>query len=214
MQLLIALLSLFAAFPSLTVAQSVKTTQISYEPVDDSPNLTNLASVSYDAESLDAQLLTWTPPSLADRKLASSRLLRLHTSSGSSTLTTLSAFNDTLQQILSLHLDSTGNVLSASISARPPPSPAQNELGSQKGKSNQSKKSKSIIKEDTVNPQVVLVPTTPGPLPKLNQRKPVKLDEGGREVPQQEEQPKSFLQKYWWVFLLVTVLALSGGGDK
>jgi hypothetical protein len=54
-----------------------------------------------------------------------------------------------------------------------------------------------------------------GPSPKLNTRKPPVVGADGREVPQEAEQPeKTFFQKYWWVFILVSVFALAGGGDK
>ena len=215
MNLLAFFLVSFIAILHNVSGQSLKTTQISYEPVDGSSKLASLASISYDSVTLDVQLLTWTPPSISKKKEGSSRLLRLQAAgTDSNTLTTLSAFNQTLQQILALHLDSHGNVNSASLSTRTPTSLSKISPTSKKSKSDRAKKDKTTTHEDSRNPQVVLIPATAGPLPKLNQRKPIKVDDGGREIPQQEEQPKSFIQKYWWIFLLVTVLALSGGGDK
>ncbi|KAJ9129919.1 hypothetical protein NKR19_g10131 [Coniochaeta hoffmannii] len=58
-------------------------------------------------------------------------------------------------------------------------------------------------------PQVVVVPTARGKQPDLN--KPVVLSPEGRKV--QEEQEKSFLQKYWWVLAIGAVLVMGGGGD-
>jgi hypothetical protein len=62
---------------------------------------------------------------------------------------------------------------------------------------------------------VELITPTPGPMPKLNSRKPTVIGPDGKEAPAEGEVPeKSFFQKYWWVFLLLTVVAMAGSGDK
>jgi hypothetical protein len=60
-------------------------------------------------------------------------------------------------------------------------------------------------------PSVVVLPETRGKQPELN--KPVVLSATGRKM--DEEVPKTFLQKYWWMIGIVAFLALgSGGGEK
>jgi hypothetical protein len=54
-----------------------------------------------------------------------------------------------------------------------------------------------------------------GPVPKLNSRKPTVVGPDGKESPAEGEvSEKSFFQKYWWVFLILTVVAMAGSGDK
>ncbi|MCJ1356970.1 MAG: hypothetical protein MMC33_006966 [Icmadophila ericetorum] len=49
-----------------------------------------------------------------------------------------------------------------------------------------------------------------GPRPVLN--KPVALTKEGKVVGKEEVDERGFIQKYWWVFLGVAVLAMAGGG--
>ncbi|RDW67099.1 uncharacterized protein DSM5745_08965 [Aspergillus mulundensis] len=57
---------------------------------------------------------------------------------------------------------------------------------------------------------VELVADELGPSPHLN--RPIVV---GRDGKNSEEQPeKTMFQKYWWVFLIVTFLAMSGGGER
>ncbi|KAL1975693.1 hypothetical protein VTN31DRAFT_4085 [Thermomyces dupontii] len=55
---------------------------------------------------------------------------------------------------------------------------------------------------------VDLVRARSGPTPELN--KPIVPRPDGAP---QEQAEKTFFQKYWWIFLIVTFLAMSGGGD-
>ena len=58
---------------------------------------------------------------------------------------------------------------------------------------------------------MVVVQAVQAPVPVLN--RPVELTAEGK-VPEKEAE-KSFMQKYWWVFLGAAVLAMAGGGgDK
>ncbi|KAI9802920.1 MAG: hypothetical protein M1825_002151 [Sarcosagium campestre] len=57
---------------------------------------------------------------------------------------------------------------------------------------------------------VKVVRPSRGPLPELE--RPLVVDESGR-VPQKEPE-KSLLQKYWWLFIVMAVFAMMGGGDK
>ncbi|KAL4902872.1 hypothetical protein BDW74DRAFT_58895 [Aspergillus multicolor] len=57
---------------------------------------------------------------------------------------------------------------------------------------------------------VELVANELGPSPHLN--RPIVVGPDGKSP---EEQPeKTLFQKYWWVFLIVTFLAMSGGGEQ
>lgn len=197
--------AIFCSFYLATLVSSA-IVDITYSAAGTSSKPANLARVSYDAASLQSELLSWTPPKSTDKTFASSRLIAIQVPDGGSTLSTLSAFNETQQQCLTLHLDASGDAYSAALFARdvqsiPPPA-----------KSPRSSKSSTKLKPDT---QITLLLPSPGPSATLNHRKPVKVDESGREIPgPEQEKEKTFLQKYWWVFLIVTVLALGGGGDK
>lgn len=195
----IAFLCLALALLSPFVLSAV--VDISYSQAGTTFKPNDLARVSYDTTNLHSEILSWTPPKLTEKSLPSLRLLSIQVANGGSTLTTLSAFNETLRQVLTLHLGVQGSVYSVSISAQNPQSFSE------------PSEPRRLKKES--NPQVILQPSTPGPIASLNHRKPVKVDQTGKEVPAPEqEREKTFLQKYWWVFLLVTILALGGGGDK
>ncbi|KAL9616533.1 MAG: hypothetical protein Q9160_008600 [Pyrenula sp. 1 TL-2023] len=202
---------LYATFCSLIIATLVSSVSsaivdITYSAAGFASKPTNLARISYDAASLQSELFSWTPPDPTDKKFATSRLISIQVPDEGSTLTTLSAFNETQQQCLTLHLDASGHVYSAALFAR------DLQSVSPPVKSQRSSKSPTNLKPST---QITLLPPSPGPSATLNHRKPVKVDESGREIPgPEQEKEKTFLQKYWWVFLIVTVLALSGGGDK
>lgn len=180
------------------------TVDVTYSQAGSTSKPRNLATILYDATSLQASIPSWTPPALSDKTLASSRLLSIHVPDGGASLTTLSTFNRTLQQVITLHIDVHGNAYSVAISTLDPrsfPEPAQNL--------------QSRGRKQGTKPKVVVQPPTPGPTVTLNHRKPVKIDESGKEIPTpDQEREKTFLQKYWWVFLIVTILALGGGGDK
>lgn len=160
-----------------------------------------LASIDYNTSSLESKVLSYFPQAVSEttnEPQTSHPLLRISTDSAdsSTTITSLSTFNPTYTQTLSLHLNGDGVVFAASFSADPlnPPPPTSND--------------------PIQHLKVVLVEPNLGPTPKLNSRKPVVVGADGKEIPQVPEVEKSFFQKYWWAFALVAVLALSGGGDK
>ncbi|PWY69817.1 hypothetical protein BO94DRAFT_539878 [Aspergillus sclerotioniger CBS 115572] len=61
-----------------------------------------------------------------------------------------------------------------------------------------------------VSPQLELVSNQTGPRPHLHQ--PVILGPNGKTA--EEVAEKTFFQKYWWLFLVITFLAMSGGGES
>jgi hypothetical protein len=178
--------------------------EIFYQPLTQSTStgkVSQLASISYNVSTLDSIVHQYTPPAAAEttnEPQTSSPLIRIFTNSakGSTSVTSLSTFKPTNTPILTLHLNDDASVFAASFSADPL-SPS------------------SSSKDPSSNLIVNILPPTPGPAPKLNQRKPVVVGADGKEVPQVPEVEKSFFQKYWWAFALVAVLALTGGGgDK
>ncbi|RMZ74914.1 hypothetical protein DV737_g5610, partial [Chaetothyriales sp. CBS 132003] len=141
--------------------------------------------------------------------------------------------------------DPDGSIFSASIgSTSPPPLTAEEErlrrkierakargkptpsAAKPKPKSKSKKKSgKDQKPAEKVEPDrlatgvpkvgVTLIPAKAGPTAKLGSRAPPQLDADGNEILQKQEQEKTFFQKYWWVFLAASLLALgSGGGEK
>ena len=200
---------------------------LSYEPVHEALAVKPLATIVYDPKTLKCSLSSWMPPSTdsisTTLEPTSPQLLRILLPNGSSTLTSLATFNNSLTQTISLHVSSAdGTIYSASVSATvPPPVPRLSESKS-KSKSGAKTKSQTRSKtqpqpspEELAHVQVELVPATPGPIPKLNSRKPPVIGADGKEAPAEGEvSEKSFFQKYWWAFLIITVVAMLGSGDK
>jgi hypothetical protein len=215
-----------SASPSAAFPNSIT---LSYEPVLDSSSVKPLATIFYDPKTLKSSLSSWAPPVVDAQSTtpepASSKLFRILLPNGSSTLASLATFNSSLTQTISLHLSpNDGTVFSASVSATaalPPPRSSKSKSKS-KSKTKSSSKAKSKSKaqpapaaEDFANVHIEIITPTPGPMPKLNSRKPTVIGPDGKEAPAEGEVPeKSFFQKYWWVFLLLTVVAMAGSGDK
>ncbi|GKZ26914.1 hypothetical protein AbraIFM66951_003539 [Aspergillus brasiliensis] len=68
----------------------------------------------------------------------------------------------------------------------------------------------STTSSTPVSPQLELLSSQAGPRPHLNQ--PIVLGPDGKNA--EEVVEKTIFQKYWWVFLIVTFLAMSGGGES
>ena len=73
------------------------------------------------------------------------------------------------------------------------------------------------------NIQINLQTPVTGPAPKLAPPRQPRLAADGTVIPpgqpgsqeaEEEKVEKNFFQKYWWVFLVITVLALGGSGEK
>jgi hypothetical protein len=159
-----------------------------------------LASIEYGIYTFEGRVVSYSPPAASDTSNepeTSHPLLRISIDApdGSTTITSLSTFNPAYTQTLTLHLRDDRIPFAASFSADPVTPPSTSEDGNP-------------------NLNVVLLMPQPGPTPKLNVRKPLVLDSDGKEIQQTPEVEKTFFQKYWWVFALVAMLALAGGGDK
>jgi hypothetical protein len=217
-----ALAFLLAA--GLALAQSAatlpKSITLSYESLlPGSQSVKPLATIFYDPDTLKSSVSSWTPPSVdslqsAPAQPTSPQLLRILLPSGSSTLTSLGTFNSSLSQHIDLHLSPTGDgsVFSASVYAS---KPAVEVIS--KGKSKAKVKKLAQAQKDAEandNVKVKVVGAMPGVAPKLASRKPPVVGADGREQPAPEELEKSFFQKYWWLFAVVALLAMAGGGDK
>jgi hypothetical protein len=177
---------------------------ILYQPVISQSDTRSsvLASVEYkyNKSTYESRVVSYSPPAASDTSQepdTSHPLYRILTDSpdSSTTITSLSTFNPAYTQTLTLHLNDDGIAFAASFSADPVTLPLNSEDG-------------------RPNLEVVLLAPQPGPTPKLNVPKPLVLDSDGKEIPQTPEVEKTFFQKYWWVFALVAMLALAGGGDK
>ncbi|ETN47122.1 uncharacterized protein HMPREF1541_01312 [Cyphellophora europaea CBS 101466] len=171
----------------------------------------------------------------------SAPLIRILTPGGSSTVTTLSTFASDLKQNINLFLSSTDNaVLSASVtSIRPAPlteeeahyrkklerakargKPLPSPPKPQKPKKPKKGQPVPVVPETPIDdtpegqPKVNLIPELEGPRPKLMSRAAPVVDEHGNEVPQAEQQEKTFLQKYWWVLVAGLVLTMGMGGGE
>jgi hypothetical protein len=141
--------------------------------------------------------------------------LRILLPSGSSTLTSLGTFNNSLSQNIDLHLSPVGDgsIFSASVYAF---TPVVEVLPSGSTAKSKVKKLAEAQKnaQANANVQVKVIGSLPGAVPKLASKKPPVVGPDGREQPAPEEVEKSFFQKYWWVFAIAAVLAMAGGGDK
>ena len=228
--LILAFIGLISAATQGTNLPNVVT--ISYEFVHDTSSVKPLATIFYDPKTLKTHLSSWNPPSTSAQstslKPTSPKRLRILLPCGSSTLTSLHTFNTTLTQTISLHISpADASIFSAAVTASyPPTGPIKTTKSKQKAerdaaaalkarqKQKQAQNPAASKPDDFANVHVELIPPRPGPTPKLNTRKPPSIGVDGKEVPAEEVQEKSFLQKYWWVFLIVTAFAMLGGGDK
>ena len=200
---------------------------LSYESVHDTSSVKPLATIFYDPKSLKSTLSSWTPPSAEIQSTTSEpttpQLLRILLPNGSSTLTSLATFNNSLTQTVSLHISpNDATIFSASVAASVPIPPARTSKSKSKSKSKKAttKKTKAetqqpaAVLEDFANVHVELIAPKAGPVPKLNSRKPPVVGADGKEVPAEEVPEKSFFQKYWWAFILISILAMAGSGEK
>ncbi|KAK5070025.1 hypothetical protein LTR51_007718 [Lithohypha guttulata] len=238
---LVALVSLAQAQDPAqsTIKKYPKSILLSYEDLASSGmSRSPLARIEYDPRSLDYTLTSWTPPSVdslqsTSQEPQSTPLIRVLLPEGGATVTSLGAFDPKLSQDIDLWISKdNGQVISASIRAiTPPPLSKEEELQRQKeerlrkrGKAvsstipkPKSKKAKdAVVGEVTVGPvvKVNLLIAGQGPAPKLNSRKPAQVDAQGNEVVQEEQQEKTFLQKYWYLLLGLAFVLMSSAGGK
>ncbi|KAK5939858.1 hypothetical protein PMZ80_008240 [Knufia obscura] len=218
-----------------------KSITLSYELLGSSASAASpFAIVKYDPRSLDYTLTSWTPPSLeslqsTSQEPTSAPLLRVLLPNGSASVASLGTFDPKLSQNIDIWISQdSGEVVSASVgSITPPPLSEEEERLRQKeerlrkrGKAvpsskpqpkPKSKKAKdAVVGETTAGPvvRVNLLVSGQGLAPKLNSRKPPQVDSEGREVVAEEQQEKTFLQKYWYILLALAFVLMSGGGGK
>ncbi|KAL2005909.1 hypothetical protein VTN00DRAFT_10402 [Thermoascus crustaceus] len=197
--LLFNLISFTAASSSTTASTS--TADIFYWPVSsEKPSL--LARVSYDPTTLESSVLSYTPPEA--------------TQDGPDDLVRIGFFTSTpektqqwvggLSSRSSLSPEASAREHEKSIPAlRLHLGPADElyhvALSSASSSSAKSTSDESQLGVEIVRPDV-------GPRPQLNRPIVVSPDGGPEEIPE-----KTFFQKYWWVILIVTFLAMSGGAE-
>lgn len=209
----------------LVLAQSAatlpKSITLSYESLlPESQSVKPLATIFYDPDTLKSSISSWTPPSTDSLRSTtaepvSPQLLRILLPSGSSALTSLGTFNNSLNQNIDLHLSPVGDgsVLFASVYASTPIVEVLPSGSKSKTKAKKLAEAQKNAKDNT-DVQVKVMGTIPGVTPKLVSKKPPVVGADGREQPAPEEVEKSFFQKYWWIFAVVALLSMAGGGDK
>ncbi|KAL4888534.1 hypothetical protein BDV59DRAFT_188407 [Aspergillus ambiguus] len=188
------LLLFLSLFLSLSLAQSI-TTDLFYWPLS-APKPSLLARIAYDPTTLKSDLLAYTPPALSNSEADTDQLVRvgLYTSTATSpsqwigTLSSRAALREDHAPILQLRLGPSNEiyhvaVISAAIS--------------------------NVSPSTDKAPAVQLLLPEPGPRPHLN--RPVVVGPDGTNPDEPVE--KTFLQKYWWIILIVSFLAMSGGGE-
>jgi hypothetical protein len=211
-----------------------KSITLSYEVLGSS-SVKPLVTIFYDPKTSKHALSDWNPPAVDTTSTTpeptSSKLLRILLPNGSSTVTTLDTFRDSLHKKIDLWISpDDGSIFSASVSSlSPPPLTAEEERYQKKVARAKAKgrpipppplvpktkkaREEAALREQLLEPiKVNIITSQPGPLPVLNHRAPPQIDAEGREVMQEPVQEKSFFQKYWWVFLLGTMFLMTGGG--
>ncbi|KAL4987144.1 hypothetical protein BDW68DRAFT_178092 [Aspergillus falconensis] len=165
--------------------------EILYWPVAN-PEPSALAHVSYDPASLKSELIDYSPPTDSSHDLARVGFYVATLTDPKQWVGTLispSALmgDDSSQKpTLRLHISLSNEIYHVS-------------LGSTAASSTSSSGSIGIE----------LVADELGPSPHLN--RPIVVSPDGKNP---EEPEKTLFQKYWWVFLIVTFLAMSGGGEQ
>ncbi|PYI24242.1 hypothetical protein BO86DRAFT_310588 [Aspergillus japonicus CBS 114.51] len=197
------LLSLLCFFLSSSVVNSSPSPQLSSADVFYWPAAASepsfLAQISYNSTSMNSEVVSYSPPTPA-HAYESSDLIRIGffatNSSGSKhwvgTATSWSSFfgDEDHRPTLRLYTKS----------------PYEDELYHVALVSSTTFAAFSTL----VSPRVELVSNEAGPRPHLNQ--PVIIGPDGKNADDVVE--KTFFQKYWWIFLIVTFLAMSGGGES
>ncbi|KAL1963300.1 hypothetical protein VTN77DRAFT_8523 [Rasamsonia byssochlamydoides] len=188
-----------AVSPSTTLPASA---DVFFWPVA-SPQPSLLARIAYDPSTLETSVLSYNPPDDANRTPVgedggAEDLIRIgffvSTPSNSkqwvgslisrSSLVGEVITDDPSRPKLQLHLSPANELYHVSLSL---PS---------------KQNSSSTLDVDLVHADA-------GPRPHLN--KPVVVGPDGKDT--EEVVEKTFFQKYWWIFLIVTFLAMSGGGE-
>ncbi|KAJ5201606.1 uncharacterized protein N7498_006269 [Penicillium cinerascens] len=182
-------LALLGAFALLVVSAIADvSTDVFYWPVGAAqPSV--LARIAYDRASWKSELLSYHPPTDARDGLVR---VGLYTSTPTNSrqwigsLVSVASLIGEDRPTLRLHLGPAGDVYHVSVA--------------------------SSTGAKATGAQVEIVSSQPGVQPHLNRPVVVSPDGGNTE----EVVEKSFLQKYWWVFLIIAFLSMSGsaGGQS
>ncbi|KAE8338943.1 hypothetical protein BDV24DRAFT_137230 [Aspergillus arachidicola] len=171
-------------------------TDILYWPITSSePSI--FARVSYDPTSLESDVISYSPPNAVQPESPALVRIGLYTSNGidpeqwTGTLTSWSAIaeSDGQRPMLQLYLDSSNKVYHVALTLS---------------------LLESTVASNTTSPIMKIIPLEAGPRPHLN--RPVVVSPDGTNPEDVAE--KTFFQKYWWVFLIITFLAMSGSGEE
>ncbi|PLB50529.1 hypothetical protein P170DRAFT_445814 [Aspergillus steynii IBT 23096] len=179
-------------------SHSLVTADVFYWPVSSlEPSI--LARISYDpATTSTPDLVSYTPPSPTNdaevQDLVRVGLFKstlTHSNQWIGTLTSLSVLSKARnpQAVIRLHLDSSNEIYHVSLTPK--------------------STSTSTASSSSSGPIIELVTSDAGPRPHLNRPIIVSPDGGNPE----DAVEKTLFQKYWWVFLIITFLAMSGGGE-
>ncbi|KAE8133770.1 hypothetical protein BDV38DRAFT_286532 [Aspergillus pseudotamarii] len=194
---IISILSAINSYAQATTpypSQNIST-DILYWPITSSePSL--FARVSYDPTTLESNVISYSPPITVHTESPNLVRVGLYSSNGidpkqwTGTLTSWSAIagSDGQRPMLQLYLDSSKKVYHVALT-----------LSSLE----------STIAPNTTSSIMEFIPLEAGPRPHLN--RPVVVSPDGTNLEDVAE--KTFFQKYWWVFLIITFLAMSGSGE-
>ncbi|OJJ06872.1 hypothetical protein ASPVEDRAFT_140663 [Aspergillus versicolor CBS 583.65] len=164
--------------------------EILYWPISSSePSV--LAHISYDPASLKSDLINYFPPAdLSNSPVRVGFYVTAPTNQkhwvGTTAAASLLGPNDAQKPRLRLHISPLNEIYHVSLSSA----------------------AASISSPDSL--LLELVTDEFGPHPHLN--RPIVVGPDGKKP--QEEPEKTLFQKYWWVLLIVTFLAMSGGGEQ
>ncbi|PYH89281.1 hypothetical protein BO71DRAFT_337011 [Aspergillus ellipticus CBS 707.79] len=201
--IIISVLSLFSSFPvAISSISEPLSADIFYWPLF-SPEPSILARISYESTAQRPELISYSIPTIAARddngsQDASKGLIRLglYTSTVTyskqwvGTLASLSSLigDEDNKPTLRLHLGPSNKIYHVELLHFAP----------------------HAASSPLVNPQLELVSHQTGPRPHLNQ--PLIIGPDGKNA--EEIVEKTFFQKYWWLFLIITFLVMSGGGES
>ncbi|KAE8148842.1 hypothetical protein BDV25DRAFT_157398 [Aspergillus avenaceus] len=188
--IIFSIIQFFFTFSHAIPQQSIST-DIYYWPVP-SPEPSILARVSYDPKSLKINSTTYSPPGTTQDASLGPVRIGLYASGEvglrqwTGTLTSWPSLmgHDEQNPMLRLHLDPSNEIYHATLASSSEPVVA--------------------------DPNLTFFPIEIGPRPHLN--RPLVVGPDG--INSDEVVEKTFFQKYWWVFLIITFLALSGSGEE
>ncbi|KAL4877263.1 hypothetical protein BJY04DRAFT_198425 [Aspergillus karnatakaensis] len=191
----LSLISILYLLLSTTLASYSPQLEILYWPVAE-PEPSVLARVSYDPVTLKSDLIDYDIPADVSQDLTREDLARVgfYVATPSNpkqwvgTLTSLSALrgDETQRPTLRLYISAANEPYHVSLS------------------------SDTARGSSLKNLQLEVVADKAGPSPHLN--RPIVVGPDGKNP--EDEAEKTLFQKYWWVLLIVTFIAMSGGGEQ